>query len=127
MLNEIVKLFRDDDFVSQLRSEFINLGNMLVFDDFKHEAVNGFKDFGDHYELSINANGNVGKDNIDVVIDNDKEITVSVYYKDEHTMYKSVTKSTIPSDAMIDTLTADFSNGKILVSVEKFKMGSSKR
>lgn len=120
MLNELVELFGSDDFIAELKNEFINLGTK-IYECLPSKLENGFVDFGDHYELRVGAKGNVDENGIDIVMDNDKEVSVSVKFENGNTKCSTFVTSTIPSDAIADSLTAELSNGVVVVRVDKMK------
>lgn len=127
MMNELIKLLEDGNLMSRLENAMSLLNEKLGNIDFgieKFDTFNtsDFKDMGPNYELRVKSfNEKINEDNINVELEDDKFITVSVEYSDENTTYNSTTSVTIPCDAIADSLRADLVDGEIVITVDKRK------
>lgn len=126
-MNELIKLLEDGNLMSRLENAMSLLNEKLgnidfgieKFDTFK---TNDFKDMGPNYELRVKSfNEKINEDNINVELEDDKFLTVSIEYSDENTTYNSTTSVTIPCDAIADSLKADLVDGEIVITVDKKK------
>lgn len=126
-MNELIKLLEDGNLMSRLENAMSLLNEKLGNIDFgieKFDTFNtsDFKDMGPNYELRVKSfNEKINEDNINVELEDDKFITVSVEYSDENTTYNSTTSVTIPCDAIADSLRADLVDGEIVITVDKRK------
>ena len=139
MLNTLIRLFNDENIMERLENAYSVLSKRLneelekynvnveteFNDNFFDYSETNFVDKGCHYELTINVNDKVEAEDINVDLEDDKVIKVVVKHNEKNMTYKSSTTTMLPEDAVADSLTADFIDGKIVITVDKAK--SSKK
>lgn len=124
MLNSLLRLLDNDDFMSRLEK------TLKSFDEKIKQEINapiglesiyesGFKDMGKNYELKLNLNDGVTENDINVEIEDDETVKISAEYNVGESKFKFMTMTTLPEDADADTLSAELVDNSVVVKVEK--------
>ena len=135
MLNTLIKFLNDENVMERLENacnvlskrineelEKYNIDvNGNVEDELFDYSATNFADKDDHYELVVNVHEKVDLEDINVDLRDDKILKVVVNHKEDNMTYKSSTTTMLPEDAVAETLTAELSDGKIVICVEKKK------
>lgn len=85
------------------------------------EQGEGFEDRGYKYEFKHDFGKNAQKSDIQISLENESEIEVSYYYKNNKSVSSFKFTETLPVDAIPETLEATINDGILTVSVDKRK------
>ena len=124
MLNTLLRLFEDDNLMSKFEKALKSLDERIKNEfamPINAESIfnAGFKDMGSYYELKLNIHDGVTENDINVEMENDETVKISVEQKLCNSTFKAVTVTTIPDDADADSLTAELVDSDVVVKVEK--------
>ena len=124
MLNNLLRLLDNDNFMSRLEKVFETFDERLNQEfnaPFGNVSVFGseFMDMGQFYELKIYLNDGVTENDINVEIEDDETVKVSAEYETGETKFNLMTMTTLPEDANADSLTAELEDSTVFVRVEK--------
>lgn len=125
MLNTLLKLFENDNLMSRFENALDILNNKIQneFGKINAQAIfsAGFKDMGCNYELKLNLHEGVTENDINIEMENDETVKISCTQELENSTFKAITVTTLPEDAIADTLTAELVDSTVVVKVEKAK------
>ena len=85
------------------------------------EQGEGFEDRGYKYVFKHDFGKNAQKSDIQISLENESEIEVSYYYKNNKSVSSFKFTETLPVDAIPETLEATINDGILTVSVDKRK------
>lgn len=126
MLNSLLRLLDNDNLMSRLDQALKTLDEKIKNEfaapiNFESVFNMGFKDMGCYYELKVNLHEGVTEEDINVEMENDETVKISASQQLGNSSFKVGIISTLPEDAIADTLTAELVGETVVVNVEKAK------